>query len=163
MHASVPQRTAVVTAMLCAAAVTAQFIAGKATRDALYLTSLDVTSLPAMVAATAAVSMCLVAVTSRGLRSVSPAAFVPLAFAVSAALLLLEWLLVPFAPRAAAVLVYLQVSGVGPLLGSGFWLIATERFDPRTAKKRFGQIAGAGTLGGLAGGLVAERVGRCSV
>ncbi len=50
------------------------------------------------------------------------------------------------------------MSGVGPLLGSGFWLIATERFDPHTAKKRFGQIAGAGTVGGLIGGLVAERV-----
>ena len=46
-------------------------------------------------------------------------------------------------------LVYLHISGVGPLLGSGFWLIASERFDPRTAKQRFGQIAGAGTLGGL--------------
>jgi hypothetical protein len=41
--------------MLCAAGVTAQFIAGKATRDALYLGSLDVTSLPAMVIVTAAV------------------------------------------------------------------------------------------------------------
>lgn len=159
MNASVPQRTAVITAMFCAAAVTAQFIAGKATRDALYLASLDVTSLPAMVIATAVVSMCLVVATSKGLQYVSPGAFVPLAFAVSAVLLLLEWLLVPSAPRTAAVLVYLQVSGVGPLLGSGFWLIATERFDPHTAKKRFGQIAGAGTLGGLVGGLVAERVG----
>jgi hypothetical protein len=145
--------------MLCAAAVTAQFIAGKATRDALYLASLDVTSLPAMVMATAVVSIGLVALTSKGLRQVSPAVFVPTAFVVSAAMLLLEWLLVPWAPRAAAILVYLQVSGVGPLLGSGFWLIATERFDPHTAKKRFGQIAGAGTLGGLVGGFVAERVG----
>ncbi len=63
------------------------------------------------------------------------------------------------APRVAAVIVYLHISGVGPLLGSGFWLIVTERFDPRTAKRRFGQIAGAGTLGGLLGGLLAERVG----
>ena len=55
-------------------------------------------------------------------------------------------------------MVYLLISGVGPMLGSGFWLIATERFDPHTAKKRFGQIGGAGTLGGLAGGLLAERV-----
>jgi ATP:ADP antiporter, AAA family len=54
--------------------------------------------------------------------------------------------------------VYLHVSGLGPMLGSGFWLVATERFDPRTAKLRFGQIAGIGTLGGLVGGLVAERV-----
>ena len=147
------------TAMLCAAAVTAQFIAGKAVRDALYLASLDVTSLPAMVIATAVVSIGLVVATSKGLREVSPAAFVPIAFILSAAMLLLEWLLLPWAPRAAAILVYLQVSGIGPLLGSGFWLIATERFDPHTAKKRFGQIAGAGTLGGLVGGFVAERVG----
>jgi hypothetical protein len=61
-------------------------------------------------------------------------------------------------PRLAAVVLYLQVSGVGPMLGSGFWLIVTERFDPRTAKRRFGQIAGAGTLGGLVGGLAAERI-----
>jgi ATP:ADP antiporter, AAA family len=159
MNASASQRTAVTTAMLCAAAVTSQFIAGKAVRDALYLANLDVTSLPAMIVACAVVSIGLVAVTSKGLREVSPAAFVPIAFVVSAMMLLAEWLLLPFAPRAAAILVYLQVSGVGPLLGSGFWLIATERFDPHTAKKRFGQIAGAGTLGGLAGGFVAERVG----
>jgi ATP:ADP antiporter, AAA family len=159
MNASASQRTAVMTAMLCAAAVTAQFIAGKAVRDALYLANLEVTSLPAMVMATAVVSIGLVVVTSKGLREVSPAAFVPIAFILSATMLLLEWLLLPWAPRAAAILVYLQVSGIGPLLGSGFWLIATERFDPHTAKKRFGQIAGAGTLGGLVGGFVAERVG----
>src|SRR5918994_4745297 len=46
----------------------------------------------------------------------------------------------------------------GSTLGSGFWLIASERFDPRTAKRRFGSITAAGTLGGLVGGLLAERV-----
>ena len=53
---------------------------------------------------------------------------------------------------------YLHISGAGPLLASGFWLIASERFDPRTAKKRFGQMAGAGTLGGLLSALLAERI-----
>src|SRR4029450_10727663 len=62
------------------------------------------------------------------------------------------------APVIAVVAVYLQISGFGPMLGSGFWLIASERFDPRTAKQRFGQIAGVGTLGGLLGGLLAERI-----
>ena len=38
--------------MVCSGVVTAQFIAGKATRDALYLAHLDVTTLPAMVIAT---------------------------------------------------------------------------------------------------------------
>ena len=43
------------------------------------------------------------------------------------------------------------------MLGSGFWLMASERFDPRTARRHFAQIAGAGTLGGLVGGLLSER------
>src|SRR5439155_1021297 len=59
------------TAMLCAAAVTAQFVGGKATRDALFLSA---------------------------------------------------------------------------------------RFDPHTAKRRFGQIAGIGTLGGLLSAILAERM-----
>jgi hypothetical protein len=43
------------------------------------------------------------------------------------------------------------------MLGSGFWLLASERFDPHTAKKTFGQIAAAGTLGGLLAGIGAAR------
>src|SRR5690606_18718335 len=89
---------AIVTAMICAGAVSAQFIAGKATRDALYLQALDVTTLPAMVAATAGFSILLVALTSRGLRRVSPAVFVPAAFLINAVLLVVDWLLVDIAP-----------------------------------------------------------------
>ena len=74
-------------------------------------------------------------------------------------LLLVEWMLMSPAPEAAAVLVYLHIAGLGPVLGSGFWLIASERFDPRTAKRSYSRIAGAGTLGGLTGGLLAERLG----
>ena len=46
--------------MLAAAAVTAQFVGGKALRDALFLAQLDVTSLSTMVIAAAAVSMAMV-------------------------------------------------------------------------------------------------------
>ena len=67
-------------------------------------------------------------------------------------------MLMSTAPALAAVLVYLHISGLGPILGSGFWLVASERFDPRTAKRKFGQIVGGGTIGGLLGGLLAERV-----
>ena len=145
-------------AMVCSGVVTAQFIAGKATRDALYLANLDVTTLPAMVIATSAVSILLVVASSKILGRLTPGTFVPLAFVVSTVLLLLDWALVSTAPKFAAGGVYLQISGLGPMLGSGFWLLASERFDPRTAKRHFGQIAGAGTLGGLAGGLISERV-----
>ena len=144
--------------MMCAATVTAQFVAGKAARDALYLANLEVTSLPAMVIATSVCSIFFALGSAKLLRRVSPAAFVPAAFAVCAVLFLLEWLFVDAAPTLIARLVYLQVSGAGPILGSGFWLIASERFDPRTAKRRFGTITAAGTLGGLVGGLLAERI-----
>jgi AAA family ATP:ADP antiporter len=153
---------AITTAMLCSAAVTAQFVAGKATRDALYLANLDITTLPLMVIITSAVSIALVFFSSKTLPRVSPGTFVPVLFLASAALLLVGWWVAVVAPRIGAPFIYLQVSGIGPMLGSGFWLIASERFDPRTAKRHFGQIAGAGTLGGLFGGLVAERVAAVS-
>ena len=144
--------------MICAGVVTAQFVAGKAARDALFLAQLDVTSLPAMIVITSIFSIALVAVNAKGVSRLSPARFVPWAFAVSAVLMLAEWLLTLTSPKVAAVVVYLHISGLGPILGSGFWLVASERFDPRTAKRNFGQIAAGGTLGGLLGGLLAERV-----
>ncbi|MGC4081002.1 MAG: hypothetical protein QM736_02550, partial [Vicinamibacterales bacterium] len=63
----------------------------------------------------------------------------------------------PAAPEASAIVLYLHISAAGPLLASGFWLIASERFDPHTAKRRFGQMAGAGTIGGLLSAIAAER------
>jgi hypothetical protein len=152
------QGSALLTAMLCAGLVTAQFIAGKATRDALFLAHLNVTSLPAITVATSATSILLVIINSNLLRGLSPSVFVSGAFVLNAVFLLAEWGLTFRAPVVAVVAVYLQISGFGPMLGSGFWLIASERFDPRTAKQRFGQIAGFGTLGGLLGGLLAERI-----
>jgi hypothetical protein len=145
--------------MICSGAVSAQFIAGKATRDALYLAHLDVTTLPAIVVATAVVSILLVIASSRALRAITPGTFVPVAFIISAALLLGSWLLLGSAPSLAAQVVYLQISGLGPMLGSGFWLIATERFDPHTARLNFGRIAGIGTITGLVAALVTERIG----
>lgn len=146
------------TAMCCAGAVTAQVVSGKATRDALFLASLDFTSLPAMLVATSVCSILFVAINAKGSRWIAPGVLVPASFVASGALFLAEWLLTFKAPAIAAVLVYLHISGAGPLLASGFWLISSERFDPRTAKKRFGQIAGAGTIGGLLSALLAERV-----
>src|SRR6185503_2368189 len=94
--------SALTTAMVCSGVVTAQFIAGKATRDALYLANLDVTTLPAMVIATSAVSILLVVASSKILGRLTPGAFVPLAFVVSTGLLLLDWALVSTAPKFAA-------------------------------------------------------------
>jgi hypothetical protein len=146
------------TAMACAAVVMAQFVAAKATRDALFLTSLGYTALPTMLMLAAVCSIALVAAHGRWAGRFGSARFVPALFLVSGLLFVGEWLTRAATPGIIATVVYLHVSAVGPLLTSSFWLIASEGFDPRTAKRRFGQIAGAGTLGGLAGALVADRV-----
>lgn len=145
-------------ALLAAAAVAAEFVGGKATRDALFLTSMHVGALPGVLIVTGLFSIALVLGHARLARRIAPATLVPATFALSGALFFLEWLCRDAIPAATAVAVYLHVSGLGPLLGSGFWLVASDHFDPRTAKARFGQIAGAGTLGGLLGAVLAERV-----
>src|SRR4030095_202587 len=98
-------------------------------------------------------SLLLVAANGRGGRWIAPATLVPASFVSSGALFLCEWLVRAASATIVAEVVSLHISGAGPLLASGFWLIASERFDPRTAKKSFGRIAGIGTLGGLVGAL----------
>src|SRR5262245_66544933 len=94
---------AVVTAMVGAAAVMAQFVSGKAVRDALFLTSLDLTALPAMLVATSAVSMLLIVANARAARRIRPVVLVPISFAVSGLLFLVEWFLRSSMPLGIAV------------------------------------------------------------
>jgi hypothetical protein len=145
-------------AMTAGATIGTQYVSGIAARDAFFLAHFEPTALPLMITGTSIFAIVLVAAGSTSLGRVSPDVYVPAGFVASAMLLLGSWGLAEMAPVIAAPLVYLLVSGVGPMLGSGFWLIASERFDPRAAKRTFGLIGGAGTLGGLAGGLVAARV-----
>jgi hypothetical protein len=145
-------------AMAGAAAIGAQFIIGKAARDALFLAHFAVTTIPAMTAVSALVAMMLMVASSRWLSRMPPAVVLPRAFAVSAALFAIEGLLFFWLPHVAATLLYLHVSGLGPMLGSGFWLLMSERFDPHLAKRQFGRVAALGTIGGLVGGLAAARL-----
>ena len=144
--------------MFGAALLTAQFVAARAARDAIYLAHLDATTLPQIVIATSVCSLGLIALSSVSFRRWSPAALVPFAFSLSAALFVVEWALLARSPAGVARLLYLHVSGLGPMLASAFWLIATETFDPHTAKKHFGRIGAAGTLGGVFGAVLAECV-----
>jgi hypothetical protein len=153
-HANSP----LIVALLGSGVAGGQYIAAKATQDALFLANYDTSSLPTMIIATAIVSIVIVVVSSRALRRVPPGLWVPLAFGTMGTLMLAEWILAASSPRIAAWSLYLLVSGFGPMLGSGFWLLTSERFDPHTAKKTFSRIAGAGTLGGLLAGLGAARV-----
>ena len=148
---------AVTAAMLVAAAMIANHVGGLATRDALFFSNFDITALPVMLMGASLFSIAIVVFFSRAMPRLSPQRLVPWGFGISGVLLLVEWGLISLSPRVAAVAFYLHLAVVGAFLISGFWSVINERFDPRTAKKRISRIAGAATVGGLAGGIVAER------
>src|SRR5262249_32061701 len=103
-------------AAFAAAAVSAEFVGGKATRDALFLTTHEITALPAMLVATSVCSIALAAIYGRGARRIAPAILVPAFSVVSGVLFLAEWFFQPTAPLLIAALVYLHVSVVVPVL-----------------------------------------------
>jgi hypothetical protein len=136
-------------------------VAGKALRDGLFLSRFSAGDLPKIVAASAVVAILLGLTFARLMAWFGPRRVVPVAFGMGAVFHLLEYLVLRGATdlvRAVVVtVVYLHLVGFGAILLSGFWSIVNEYFDPREAKLRFGRITGAGTIGGVLGGLMAER------
>jgi hypothetical protein len=136
----------------------AQFVAARAARDALYLSYLPTESLPAVVAGTAVLSLGIAGVGARTFRRMSPPHTLVMALCGMAALFLVERALFSLGPHLIAPLMYLQISVVGPMLGSTLWLITNERFDPRAARAVFTRMVAMGALGGLLGGVAAVGV-----
>jgi hypothetical protein len=143
------------TAVFAAAVIAAQFVAGKATRDALFLTSLHFTALPAMLVGAAAVSLLMLAVHARAARTDAPARLMRGTLAVSAALFVAEWLLNDLAPIPIAILIYLHVSAVTSLLAVSWWR-ALDQTGSRTGAEL--RLAGTTAAGGVFGALCAERI-----
>jgi hypothetical protein len=151
-------RSAETAGVLVAVALIAYQVIGKATRDALFLSTFGIRGLPWMVITSAVVSLIVVLASSRTLQRLGPARLMPVVLVASAVLLLIEWGLTFADQRAAAVVVYLHFAALGALLLSGFWSMVNERFDPRTAKSSFTRIIRYGTLGGLIGGLLTAKL-----
>ncbi|WP_437631888.1 hypothetical protein [Sorangium sp. So ce854] len=147
----------VLIAAIASGAMIAQQVAGRATRDALFLASFGAAGVPKVMAVGAAMSFAAVLLISRALLQHSPARVVPATFGASSVLLALQWALAQRAPAAAALVFYLHVAVFGATLISAFWSLVNERFDPHTARQSMGRIAGGGTLGGVVGGLFAWR------
>ncbi len=152
-------RVAVTAATAASAALVAFQLAGKATRDALYLSVFDVTALPRMVIAASVLSALVTIGLSRVMARVGPGRLLPWLVGGSALTLLVEWGLSATERPAMAVLFYLHYSALGALVISGFWALVTERFDPRTARGTIGRITAGASVGGLIGGVLPERVG----
>jgi ATP:ADP antiporter, AAA family len=148
-------RRAVLAATLVIGLLIAQQTAGRATRDALFLSTFPVAFLPVVMIAASAASLAAVGVVSWALARRSPFRVLPLAAALSSLFLLVEWVLCLTAPKVAAVAVHLHLAMFGGTLLSGFWSLVNERFDPYTAKRVMGRIGLGASVGGVAGGLLA--------
>jgi len=144
--------------MVLSALIIAHQVAGKAARDAIFLSQFRTADLPAMVTVAAIAAIVASIVGSRMLVRLGPHRVAPVAFAVSGVLQFAEWLLVGYNPHVAACLIYLHVVAFGAVLLSSFWSLMNEWFEPRSAKALFGRVSGMGILGGLCGGMLAERV-----
>ena len=157
-----PSETSTTTAVRTAAgasfALVATLVGGKPVRDALFLGRFGIEWLPAMVTGAALASILAAVAASRVLPRWGPARALPWALGASGGAFLVLWALLPVAPRTVAVLLYLHLGAGGSVLVSWFWSLVNERFDPHTAKRRIARIASGGTLGGVAGGLLAERL-----
>ncbi|MBS2012823.1 MAG: hypothetical protein JST00_08055 [Deltaproteobacteria bacterium] len=149
--------SAVWPAAVASGSLVGQHVAGKATRDTLFLTHFGLGLLPAAMIGAALVSSVAVIGISRMLTKYSPARMVPIIFGVGAALFLGEWWLALHDERTAAVAVYAHTAIFSSASVSAFWSLINERFDPHVAKKIVGRIASGGTVGGVLGGVLVWR------
>lgn len=160
----VTSRWVVPAAFVVSVAMIAQQLAGKAIRDAYFLSVYDAEVLPKVMTVASILSVLSVFAVTRLYRQFAPGRLVPLFFLASAGLFALEWGFSRRAPQLSAAVVYLHTTGFGAVVISGFWSVLGERFDPYTAKRVIGRIAGGATLGGVLGGLAAwQGAGRVSV
>ncbi len=151
-------RAAAMLAAFCALVMIAFQTASKVIRDTLFFESFDVTVLPTIVICAAIASVAFAIPAGRVIRVLSPARVIPIGFVISAGLLMAEWTVRYSAPKITAIALYLHFAALGAVLISGFWSLINERFDAHTAKMYVSRIAGGATLGGLIGGVIAERL-----
>lgn len=152
------QMTALATAT--AAAMIAQQVAGKAIRDALFLSTFYVKSLPAMMAGGAIASLVAVITISRILARRSPTDVLPILFGANALAIGAAFFAFFTEPRVSALIVYLAMAVLGPVILSTFWSVINERFDPHSAKRAVARITAGATLGGVIGGLATWALSR---
>lgn len=153
-------RSATVTAAaLSAAVLIAQQVAGKATRDALFLSQFPAGALPVVMIASAVLSLSVTLVLGRLMLRSSPARVVWTVSLVSSGLFAFEWALSFPAPGVVAAAVYLHTAALGAVAVSCFWSVINEQFDPHTARIAVARIARGAAFGGVVGGVAAWQAG----
>ncbi len=145
-------------AIATASVLAALEVAGLAARDGLFLSEIAATRLPLAMIASAALAIVATGALSGSLRRAHPGRVAPLSLCASGVVFIAIGALVPTAPQLAAVVLYLHMTGLAPVIASSFWSIVAEGFDPYSAKRAVARMAAAAALGGVVGGLAAERI-----
>ncbi|MGZ5969112.1 MAG: MFS transporter [Polyangiales bacterium] len=149
---------AVVLATIASGAMIAQQVAGKATRDALFLATYSVKQLPWMMGLGALLSFVAAILGARALATYGPRRVVRVAFLLGAIAFAAEFAASFFSRTSLAIIVYFHIAVFGAPLISLFWSLINERFDPHSAKRAIARIATGGTLGGVIGGFVGWQI-----
>jgi ATP:ADP antiporter, AAA family len=144
-------------AMTTATVALAHQVGAKAVREAVFLSTFPSTELPKAMVVSALASIPLALLVTRAMARWGLALVAPAVFAWSAVMWALEWSLLPSAPIATAVVLYLHVSVGGAILLSSFWSVIGECFDPHQLKRLVGRVGASGTVGGMIGGALIER------
>lgn len=127
----------------------------RALREALYLSSFDVRTLPYITAAVAALSLPLVGAFTKLLERHPPRTVLRAVVLVEIGGLVILW---PFAAqdiflRGLIVIFYIWTALGILLIASGFWVVTAELFAVRGAKRLYGLITAGGTAGAMAMGI----------
>jgi AAA family ATP:ADP antiporter len=149
------ENVVVATAAVVGGLLIAQQVAGRALRDALFLSTYPVSWLSGMMLVSALVSVCGALAFAGALARRPPDVVLTGALALQTVLLAIEWRLAAEEPRLIAAALYAQLALLGPGIVSGFWSLVNERFDPHTARRVVGRIGTGASLGGVVGGVLA--------
>lgn len=152
------QQASLVAAMATALLMIVQQIGAKTTRDTFFLSYHPAAELPMVMIGAALLSLLSALGFSWVLQRLGPTRAVPIAYGLHATLFAGEWWFAVDQPFVTSIIVYLHMGALGPVVISGFWSLVNEQFDPHTAKRVVSRIAAAAALGGVIGGVAAERV-----
>ena len=123
-------------------------VLGRSIREALYLTSFDITTLPYITVAVALLSIPTVAAFSRLLSQYTARSVLEVTVFAQIVGIGLLWPVITLS-RVFVVAFYIWTMLGTMVIASGFWLVTAELFPLRSAKRLFGIISAGGTAGAM--------------
>ena len=121
-----PHEAQIRIAMTVSGLMMAHQVAGKATRDAIFLSQFKTNALPTMVATAALAAVVISFWRGRTLVRFGPFRVTAVSFAASGVLQVAERMLLRYQPRMAACAIYMHVVAFGAVLLSGFWSVINQ-------------------------------------